>query len=1232
MILQEPGDGLQSLREPQRVLGRRSGTPALAGEAPARPVVHDAFGTSNGDRSPDAAGGLGPALVVAPLLVVVAAGLAAWFHAISFLYALYIGAELLLGAICWTTLVWMLDAWRTPGSLAAGRLRDNVLEPTHFFSLIVAARHEEAVLEATLSRLIATDHPAFEVLVVVGVDDGATRAAADRVASRHPGLVRVILDDSWPKSKPNSLNLALPHCRGTVVGVFDAEDDVHPALLDRVDECFQTTDADVVQAGVQLMNFRSSWWTVRNVLEYYFWFRSRLHFHARQRFIPLGGNTVFIRTQVLRAAAGWDADCLAEDCELGVRLSALGARTVVVYEPGLVTREECPPTLRSFARQRTRWNQGYLQTLSKGYWRRLPFRQRALGAFTLATPYLLGLAWVLIPAAVATAILVNAPILVTMVSFLPALPMLSILAVEVAALGDFCKLYGERASLRDYVRLIVGLPVYQAVLAYAAARAVVREARGKRGWEKTAHLGLHLGRAANGADGRPRLKLRAPAPRPARRSNGRPLGPFDPREALLTNGHTNGHANGHASALPTQAPERPLPMSVATALGTIIEMLAEQGEANGSAPWPRYRPAAQALRELARELEPDAIPTTVTFDKVARRIETDYKNRPSTRAATLEQLAEVAAGMGIGWQPLGSADGAGGANGWPHNLVPGTWDPRGNEPLWRRLRAVSVHGSGALALPRFHPPRRLTGTAASRLRAAYALVRGAVASRADVAVVLLLLVAVGLVQATNMLHWPAALFDEGTYVGNAWAVPHGSLAPYTYTYGHPPLAWLFISVWTWASGIFGLGGYSIDTERELMLVVSLISCALVYTLGRRLAMGRVAAAVAVLLFALSPLSVYFHRAVLLDNPAVLWALAAFVLALTPRRRLWAFAASGACFAASVLCKETTFVLLPALVLAAAQNADPRTRRYCLTLFGSFLVMIGVLYPLYATLKGELIPGQGHVSIIDSMVSQLVTRQATGSVFDPHSTSHATVMQWLGLDPWLLAASLVLAPIALARRRTRAVALALIIQALMILRPGYLPAMYVIGLLPFAALVVAGSGEALWRGWRRIPSRIPRRVLAVAAVALVVPILIAAGTHWTTGDEQALTLRADTITRAAERWLVAHLPRDKRVIVDDQYWVYLVTHGFNSQPVRGGFYSRTVVSYWPLDYDPAVKQHYPQGWRNFDYIISTEPIRDTPDTPTAINAIKHSKLIITFGGAKNLQRVEVRQIITAQQPR
>ena len=678
-----------------------------------------------------------PYRVLGRLLVVVAAATAVVvaINTGSPLYLLYVGFSFTLSAIAWTSLVWMVSAWRTPAALVESGLSGEALASAHSFSLIVPARHEEMVLEATLSRLMTSDHPAFEVLVVVGDDDPGTREVAERVADHHPDRMRVVVDASRPKSKPKALNAALPYCSGAITGVFDAEDDVHPALLERVDQCFQKTHADVVQAGVQLMNFRSSWLTVRNVLEYYFWFRSRLHFHARQGFIPLGGNTVFIRTEVLRAVSGWDPECLAEDCELGVRLSALGARTAVFYEPDLVTREECPPTLGAFAKQRTRWNQGYLQTLSKGYWRRLPLRQRALGAYTLAMPYLMAVVWVTIPIAIATALVVKAPVPITLVSFLPALPMLSMLAVEVAGLRDFCRTYGERASARDYGRLVVGLLLYQAVLAFAAVRAVARELRGDRGWEKTAHMGLHLSKgtvAGEPSEGSPRV----PAP-PARPS---------PRAAA-------GRAVLEPSAVALAVREEPLPA-------------AGNRHGNGSV---RHRD-----------------------------------------------------------------DLFGGVNG---------------EPLWARLGPVSTNGAAALPLP---SGVGVSGRGSSRFRDGQALLRRALASRADLLVLLALLAGIGVVQATNMLHWPETQFDEGTYVANAWAVGHGAFAPYTYSYGHPPLAWLLIAVWTWAHGIFSDGSYSIDTARQFMFVVTMLSCSLVYTLARRLDIGRAFAAAAVILFALSP--------------------------------------------------------------------------------------------------------------------------------------------------------------------------------------------------------------------------------------------------------------------------------------------------------------------------------------------------------------------------------------------
>jgi hypothetical protein len=759
-----------------------------------------------------------------------------------------------------------------------------------------------------------------------------------------------------------------------------------------------------------------------------------------------------------------------------------------------------------------------------------------LGVYILAMPYLMALAWVMIPIAIATALAVKAPTMVTLVSFLPALPMLATLAVEMAGLGDFCRTYGERASIRDYLRLVLGLPLYQGVLAFASARAVIREARGVRGWEKTTHLGLHL--AGDGDLGVVKTGARPSIGGRARmRCRGRL------RSVVQTRGH---EATGAPSDRPWMIGSEPRQVTRRVWHGTVL----------GPA-W-----------------------------AIGRRI--------------VELRRDDVAGISAGG-----------------SVVLGPW---------------AVFGGGAAV--------------AAHVRAW--LKRIPITRHAGLVLQAVLLIGVGVVMATNMLHWPGPLFDEGTYVGNAWAVQHrGVLAFYTYTYGHPPLGWLLITLWTWASGLFTRATYSLEEGRQLMFVVAIVSCSLVYALARRVGLGRVFSAAAVIMFALSPLAVYFHRGSELDNPATAWALAAFVLALSPRRRLWSFAAGGACFAISVLSKETTLVLLPALLVAAYQNTDHRTRRYCLTLLVAFLMLVGLAYPLYAVLKGELVPGPGHVSLIGTDLDMLFGRQGTGSIFNPHSASRGTVMFWLWLDPWLVGAALVLSPIALLARRTRAIALAYLLQVAMILRPGYLPAMYVIAQLPFAALIVAGSTQALWRFASGVlPGRAPwgdhgkwsalgaRTALALRPLAIVAAILVLSAEaalavvyvapRWIREDRAAMTIRQDGAERSAEVWLTHHVSHSQRLIVTDDFWIYLIEHGFDSHRVRGGFNSRTVVSYWPLDKDPAVRRYFPLGWREFDYIVSTEAMRDTDSyLPNTAQALAHSHVVASFG--RGPQRIEVRAI-------
>jgi Dolichyl-phosphate-mannose-protein mannosyltransferase len=485
-----------------------------------------------------------------------------------------------------------------------------------------------------------------------------------------------------------------------------------------------------------------------------------------------------------------------------------------------------------------------------------------------------------------------------------------------------------------------------------------------------------------------------------------------------------------------------------------------------------------------------------------------------------------------------------------------------------------------------------------------------------------LLLVAAVVLGAGATRFPAFSDDEGTYVAQAWAVlAEGSLAHYTYWYDHPPLGWLQLAVVGWFLDPI-LSGPAVVEGRRLMLVPALVSCGLLYMLARRLGLNRGFAAAAVALFALSPLSVSFLRMVYLDNIALPWILAAFVLAVSPRARLWAYAASGACFAIAVLSKETSLLLLPALVLQVWQGLDRRTRSFCLTAFGCVLCLLLLGYPIYALLKGELFPGPDHVSLLEAVQFQLYGRASTGSALQADSVSRELVDSWLALDAWLPALGLAAAPFALAIKRLRPVGVAVIVLAVVAMKPGYLPQPYVIALLPFLALAAAGTLDAASRfaAERSGARRLPR---AAVPSALVILILLMAPS-WLRADRFAAQADQTSNVIKAQNWIRSEVHPRARVLVDDTMYVDLVRAGF--EPRFGA------VWFYKLDFttnlDPSIAANLPQGWRAFDYVVSTRVIRSA----LARNrgrlrqvrlALSNSRPLATFGTGPD--RVEVRRI-------
>ncbi len=473
-------------------------------------------------------------------------------------------------------------------------------------------------------------------------------------------------------------------------------------------------------------------------------------------------------------------------------------------------------------------------------------------------------------------------------------------------------------------------------------------------------------------------------------------------------------------------------------------------------------------------------------------------------------------------------------------------------------------------------------------------------------------VVAAVVQLVNMTGSPQRIDDEGTYVAQAYAVQHlGALTHYTYWYDHPPLGWIQIAAWTTLTGGFERYTSAVMAGREFMVVCSLASTALLWMLGRRLQMSRPATSAAVAIFALSPLAVQFHRTVFLDNVATPWLLAAFVLVLAPRRQLAAFAGAGLCFAVAVLSKETYALFLPFLAWQTWRSAFRGTRRYTVSVAAAVVVLVGLSYALLSLLKGELVPGVGRVSLFTGIGFQLAGRAASGSLFDAASQARVTTGQWLQLDPVIAVLAPLAALAALRSRRLWPVAGTLIFLLAFMLRPGYLPIPYVIGMLPFAALLIPAATE-VWLRRARASARTGLRRAGTALTALVALTAVAVAVPlWGVQLRGLVLADLDRPMVQAEGWVEANVGRGYRVVVDDSMWVDLV---------RSGFPRENVVWYYKVDTDPAVAALAPNGWQDYDYVVSTNSMRTFPDgSPTVTQALANATEVASFGtGDKAVQ--------------
>lgn len=278
---------------------------------------------------------------------------------------------------------------------------------------------------------------------------------------------------------------------------------------------------------------------------------------------------------------------------------------------------------------------------------------------------------------------------------------------------------------------------------------------------------------------------------------------------------------------------------------------------------------------------------------------------------------------------------------------------------------------------------------------------------------LIALLVSGLAHGWNMFNFPYYENDEGVYVSQAWSLMEfGKLAPYTYWYDHAPAGWIFIAIWLMFTGGLYTFGFSLNSGRVFMLVLHVLSTALLFTITKKLTKSNFAALISSLLFALTPIGLYFHRRVLLDNIMAFWVLLSYFFLLREKIKLHQILLSAVCFGIAVLTKENAIFFIPGFLVTIFVVSHHYHRKLALAEWIIISGSIISLYFLYAALKKELFPSgtwfggnNPHVSLLETLKYQASRKDgAVQSIMDTSFWRHFTL--WIKQDPFLIFAGMI----------------------------------------------------------------------------------------------------------------------------------------------------------------------------------------------------------------------------------
>lgn len=302
-------------------------------------------------------------------------------------------------------------------------------------SVIVPAYNESASIVDNIRTLLSLYYNNFEIVVI---NDGSTDDSLEKVIeayelekvnyyydyrlpcerirgiykSRNRSYKKLMIVDKQGGGKADALNAGLNVVKNDLIVCIDADSIMEQdALMKLVKPFLEEKDEKVIGAGgviriansceisegkITAINLPKQWLPRAQVMEYTRAFlMGRIAWSELDGLLLISGALGMFDREIVIKAGGYSTNTVGEDMELVVRIrrymADLDIPYCVQYIPDPLCWTEVPSTVKSLARQRSRWTRGTMETL---FTHRKLFLNRKYGKLgLLGYPYWLFFEW-----------------------------------------------------------------------------------------------------------------------------------------------------------------------------------------------------------------------------------------------------------------------------------------------------------------------------------------------------------------------------------------------------------------------------------------------------------------------------------------------------------------------------------------------------------------------------------------------------------------------------------------------------------------------------------------------------------------------------------------------------------------------------------------------------------------------------------------------------------------------